>query len=222
MAQTIYFSGPHGSGKSSFIEAVARARPDTFALYPDRLVFAKCDDPAIRNRSKYIKYYHEMLDQERFAQENPGKIILGDRCLYDGIVYGRAFTRLGFATTQDQERNEQVGRLLFDKYPDNLVVLNPPLEAIVKRLEERWKTKEKKWREENLSYLEEAHKGYGKIHEIFEGKNLLVINENLSIKEEVARFNEWFEDRWLTEPLYLNKTPYTTTLRQPTEVFYGT
>jgi thymidylate kinase len=219
---TIYFSGPHGAGKSSFIEAITKAHPGRFALYPDRLNFVKVEEPITRNRSKYVKYYHEWLDQGKFAEENPGKTVLGDRCLYDGIVYGRAFTRLGFITLQDQERNEQIGRLLFDKYPDNLVVLNPPLDVIVERLKNRWETKPKKWREENLEYLAEAHKGFSQIQAIFEGKHLLVINENMRMNEQVERFTAWFEDMWVDEPLYLNKTPYTTTLRQPSEVFYGT
>lgn len=198
----LYFSGPHGAGKSSLIKGVCSSNPD-FLLYPDRLEFAKMEEPRLRHKSKITKYFQEYCDQLNFEKENPGKIIIGDRCMYDSYAYGRAFVKLGWLSKEDNALHEYLTEKWFenDIKPQHLVVLNPPLESIVERLRKRWEKKAKKWREEDFQYLKAAHEQYKELPNLFTGKNLLYLNKDTTIEDEVNQTLEWVDEKVLEKIL---------------------
>ncbi|MBW3011715.1 deoxynucleoside kinase [Candidatus Woesearchaeota archaeon] len=188
----IYFSGPHGAGKSSLIKGVESSSPNILR-YKDRLEFVKVEDPRRRHKSKIVKYYQEYCDMLNFHDENPGKIILGDRSLYDGYAYGRAFVNLGWLDKDDCQLHEKIIEMFFEKdeKPQHIVILNPPLEAIIERLHKRWETKSKKWREDNFEYLKAVHEEFRQIPDYFDGKRLLYLGDEMTVEESVSKTAEW-------------------------------
>jgi len=195
----IYFSGTHGAGKSSLIKAVARL-PD-FISYPDRLKLAKVDKPYfLRQKSKIAKIFQEYCDLLEFEKQHPDKIILGDRCIYDCFVYGNAYERLGWITKQENQELKDLGAILEECWPDNLVVLNPPYETLVDHIHQRWKTKQKKWNEDNFDYLRAVHEEFKKLPDYYQG-NLLYIDEKVSIERERDMTTEWIKEKCLEKIL---------------------
>ena len=190
----IYFSGPHGAGKSSLISGVCEYSPD-FIAYLDRLKFCHMEEPRIRHKSKIAKLYQEYCDQQNFKKENPGKIILGDRCMYDSMVYGRVYERLGYLTKQENKLHEEITLKWFDEKPEHLIVLNPPLECLVDHLRKRWESGKKKWHEEDMKYLNIAREEFEKLPEYFAGRNILYIDEDLPIGQEVNRVVDWIKEK---------------------------
>ncbi|MBW2995540.1 deoxynucleoside kinase [Candidatus Woesearchaeota archaeon] len=182
----IYFSGPHGAGKSSLIRGLC-SHPD-FISYPDRLKFAKVDEPYIRQKSKIAKIFQEYCDQLNFEKQHPGKIVLGDRCIYDCLIYANAYEKLGWITKQENKKIKQCANTFDDCKPDNVVVLNPPYETLVKHIKQRWKKSKKKYREDNFNYLKAVHEEFKQFP--FQG-NLLYLDEILTVEQEVDKALEW-------------------------------
>ncbi|MFH1173761.1 MAG: deoxynucleoside kinase [archaeon] len=195
----VCFSGPHGAGKSTFMHALLQQHPERFVLYPDRLSFARSNEPFLRNRAKLVKYFHEWIDQQEFLKEYPDKTVFVDRCVYDGMVYTKAYADIGWIVPEEYLLLEQFRKQLFcaephyNAMPSHLVVLVPPLDAIVTRLERRWTTKGKKWREEDKTYLAAAHDGFSHMERIFTGTSLLKLDKDLSLEEEMQQFMTWME-----------------------------
>jgi deoxyadenosine/deoxycytidine kinase len=192
----IYVSGPHGAGKSSLIKSVCAYTGA--AYYPDRLKFAHVENPLLRQRAKIAKFFQEYCDLQNFERENPGKDIIADRCIYDLIAYDNAFEQLGWISKDEGKRNHETIQNLFapedsmmPSMPQNVAILNPPFETLVEHLQKRWKTAQKKWREEDFEYLKEVHKAYRLLPEFYYIENLLVIETNTTLEEEVEMFMRW-------------------------------
>jgi len=190
----IYFSGPHGAGKSSLIRGICNYSPE-FVAYPDRLMFAHVDEPYLRQKSKIAKIFQEYCDQLNFEEENKGKIVLGDRCIYDCLIYAKAYERLGWITKEQNISIKDISEKFFDCFPSHLVVLNPPLECLVEHIKQRWKKGKKKWREENFQYLKTVYEKFEKLPDYFSGKNLLYINDKLKVEQEIDKVVDWMTQK---------------------------
>ncbi len=166
----VSFSGPHGAGKSTLMQEVARTVPG-IRLYPeDSLSFPKVTGNYYeRCKAKMLRYYFETLDQQRFATEaetvrkgGSGIIngaVLCNRCIYDTLAYVRAYEQIRWLTSLERKKLELAGSIIFSgspedfRVPQNLIILNPSLETLQRQLRLRWAKGVKKWNEENLEYL---------------------------------------------------------------------
>jgi thymidylate kinase len=190
----VYFSGPHGAGKSSLIRGICEYSSD-FIAYPDRLKFAHVDEPALRQKSKIAKIFQEYCDQLDFEKENPDKIVLGDRCIYDCMVYSNAYQKIGWISAEQNNDNKRLSEILNECYPSHLVVLNPRYETLVSHIQQRWKRGEKKWREENQGYLKAVHDEFESLPEYFRGKNLLYLGKEAPVEDEVDETISWMNEK---------------------------
>jgi thymidylate kinase len=192
----IYFSGPHGAGKSSLIRGICDSSPD-FIAYPDKLKFAKVENPYfLRQKSKITKIFQEYCDQLDYENQHPGKIVLGDRCIYDCLVYSSAYQKLGWISKEQNEQLKKTADLFDECWPDNLVILNPPYDVLVQHIRQRWKTKQKKWNESNFDYLNAVRDEFAETN--FSCRNLLYLDEVLSVEQEVEKVLNWMHEKILT------------------------
>ncbi|MBS3142997.1 deoxynucleoside kinase [Candidatus Woesearchaeota archaeon] len=185
-------SGAQGSGKTTLIRSLCEANPDLFVAYPDRLEFARSDDPYERVKSKLFKYYHEWIDQRKFSESHPGKVVLGDRCVYDSLVYARAFEQLGWITPEQSASITALAMQMPEIFPEHFVVCNASLETVVERLRHRWETNEKKWNEDSIPYLAAAVDQFNALPRYFLGSKLLMIDGTLSVGDRLAKFMDWY------------------------------
>ena len=180
----VFISGPHGAGKSTLADRIAES--DDKILIPE----LKTNTPKLetdvvveRTTMKICQRAMENYELTETARKNPGKIIFGNRCNHDVEAYSRAFLNLGWIS---QKEHEQL--ISFSLYAHNFVsqraiIYNPPYEIVVERLQKRWKTEKKKWREDNLDYLHAVCKAF----EMFKGRpNILYLDGNVDLGQTVS------------------------------------
>jgi len=187
----LYFSGPHGSGKSTLIEKIRDSSPEVFSLYPeDNLSFPKITESYFeRLKSKLLRYYFESLDQQKFEKEFPQKILLCSRCVYDSVAYSKAYLQLRWIDEKQYLQLEKITATVFDNFPKRAIIVNPSLETLQKQLQQRWKSEEKKWNEENFAYLKAAQQEFSLLAETLREKALYVPEEKL--EDKVKKVMQW-------------------------------
>lgn len=190
----IFISGPHGGGKSTLIEKL-KERANLF-LENDFDIDFTIDFPSISFLSHFerslMRLYHRFFitnHAQRLAKENPEKVILTNRTIYDSEAYINAYHELKWISEdQFQKLNFVVKNFTFRPYA---IILNPPLEVIKNRLgkrrDEATRTNRDKIfkNEDSDIFLENLHSYF----KTFRGKdNVIYIedNEEVAIQEIIA------------------------------------
>ena len=159
----VYFSGVHGSGKSTLARELAK---QPHFVEHRRIHHVELQDTYIRTIWRLTKYYIEAREQEVLSRENPSRIILGQRCVYDNLAYADTFLKMGWISSRDEEHHRAVFDALFPAplRPRYVVHLAPGADWVKRRLEERWVRKEQKWHESDFNYLEQVVKSYDSLY----------------------------------------------------------
>lgn len=163
--KVVYVAGIHGSGKSTLVRDLAERNNGFVAHKREHRV--KLDDTFLRLIWRVSKYWIEAQEQADLVRENPGKIILGNRCIYDNFGYAEGFSNLNWISQEDLVQHSDVFRALFDREfrPRNVVHLNPPIDWIKGNLERRWaETGKRKWRESDFEYLKATLDGCRRVY----------------------------------------------------------
>lgn len=159
----VYFSGVHGSGKSTLVREIAKRNG---FIEHKRIHSVTLNDTYIRAVWRLTKYYIEATEQTVLAQAETDKIILGNRCVYDNFAYMNAFQKLAWVSDEEIKHHSKVFEALFcdTLRPKAIVHIAPSLDWVKDRLAERWKKDGKKWREDNFEYLEAVMHAYDDIY----------------------------------------------------------
>lgn len=136
----IFISGPHGGGKSTLISNLKNAS-DLF-LENDFDIDFTIDFPSISSLSHFerslMRFYHRFFIAsyaQKLARENPEKVILTNRTVYDSAAYVNAYYKLKWISEdQFQKLDFMIKNFFFRPYA---IILNPPLEVIKNRLGKR-------------------------------------------------------------------------------------
>ena len=174
--KVIYFSGIHSAGKSTLIEDLAKR--EDFVRYEKHLN-VKLEDTYHRMVFRLSRYWIEAKEMDALSASNPGRTVLGDRCVYDNFAYGLGFIKLGWISEEDYEHSRGIFEKTFreNERPKNIVNVRPPLEWVAERLKKRWETKPKKWREDNQDYLREVVNAFPQFYSQLKGCNILELEE---------------------------------------------
>lgn len=191
-----YLSGPHGSGKTTLERLLKEA--ESYILVPELVSRApKFDiEPVYRQRMKLCERAIENYEYLKLARKHPDKIVLGNRCLYDNLAYHWAYYQRGWLTVEEYEFHNLCARELFleENSQPNCIVLNPGYEVVRRHLQERWKTKPKKWGEEDDEYTRLACEAY----EQLEGKkNVFYVGHEIDLNdtEDISRILVWIKEK---------------------------
>lgn len=191
----IYFSGPHGSGKTSLAKALANQYPKIIIpeLYTRNLKFHT--EATYRKVLKTAGRAIENFEYLQIAQDNPEKIILGNRCIYDVMAYDWVFQAKGWID-EDTFNLLQLTKAFFREGNENpyAIVVNPGFETTWRHLHSRWENDTKKWKEEDMEYCRLACKSYERYHG---NDRILYIDRELDLesKIELENIHQWMASK---------------------------
>ncbi|MDP2908876.1 MAG: deoxynucleoside kinase [Nanoarchaeota archaeon] len=191
MHNVVYFSGSHGSGKSTLIKKISEKDTKLFKVY-EKLKIPKSEDPLERQKLRLVRYYWDALNQQKFSKENPDKILLCDRDVSSSYAYTKTLTQLGWMTQKQYEECAYLREELFDDSikPKNIAFLNLSLEELEKNIRKRWKeTGKKKWREDNFQYLGLVKINFEEFYKEYEA-NMLEI-DFLDLEKRIKTCYDW-------------------------------
>ena len=161
----LFISGPHGVGKTTF-KRLFEKQSDRFLSFVKSEHFAKLTDPYERQLLRICKYRIDYDRQVNLAIQNPDKIIVCDRCVFDGVIYTKALYNYGMINLEQFNKiNSQYSSLFqIEDLPQNIIFLDNSFDEISNRLQERQKVEGAKWNENDLGYLNEVIATYRKYY----------------------------------------------------------
>ncbi len=193
MNNLVFISGPQGAGKSTLLEAIKNKDvlvPKLKTLTPSLFE----GSPQERRPLKICQRALENFEYLSIARKNPEKIVLGDRCIYCIYAFGEVYARRGWISHSENEFYNLLASKMFlpELLNPSAIVLNPGFDAVWRHLENRWKTHEKKWREDDREYIKYACESY----EVYrDNSKVLYIDHviDMSIGSDAAEIYSWLE-----------------------------
>ncbi len=177
LEKVVYFSGIHGSGKSTLIKDLSKDNP--FLVYENIDTNYHLEDTYHRAILRLAKYWVDVQRMEDQSKKNPDKIILVSRCIYDNLAYIDGFFKIGWISETDLIHHKDVFKATFRKYelPRNIVNLCPPDTWAIEMIKKRWQTHPKKWREDKFEYLEAVSQAFRELYSQLNNSNILFLEE---------------------------------------------
>jgi hypothetical protein len=193
MRPAVFFSGPHGGGKTTLIDRMLatsdRYRLPAFEIeflsqfrsFPDLEDWERC----------LVRLYHRMyIAQSNAEPREPGTCTLISRGVRDSEAYIRAYGKLGIIPPDKVDILDRV--LAGDRQPCPTVLLNPPLEVVRRRLSGRREAKVRAERDALFSF-EDTDEFLVALWEAFEDmtsrEDVLLLRDNEAA--DIARAAAW-------------------------------
>lgn len=198
MYKTIFLSGPHGSGKTSFINTLIEKYPK-FKKNNFEIDFLK-EYPSMPNMNMFerclLRLYHRFYTAELTEKisKDTDSIILVDRGIHDSLAYSNVEYGLGEMDAAHHNLLIQIGNTCVDMLKPYTIILNPPVDVIMDRLHKR-KLEGTRPEREILCAREDTQEYVERIHNEFEKfkneKNVLYLTDNDLTAE--ALVTEWLK-----------------------------
>ena len=161
-------------------------------------------NPDYRQILKVCSRAIENFEYLKIAKENPDRLILANRCVYDVLTYNNVYYKKGWI---DKSTRDLYDAHTYDFFRDEnknprAIILNPNLEKVLEHLEKRWSEKGKKWREEDLDYAKFACEEYEKLRF---NDNIYYIDHEIDLKStiEIRKVSEWMNNVYDNQLLYV-------------------
>ena len=196
MKNLVFYSGPHGSGKTTLISNLIRE--NTFLLENDFDINFMENFKTIKIMSDFerclLRLYHRIYVQNYAASKvKNNKTILVSRSVYDSFAYVETYYQLG--KISDKEFN--IINKIKDSYVDlpQTVILNPPVEIIMKRLKKRFENDERPERkeifnaEDRIEFVSLLHDNFSK----YKNDSNILYLENNEVEDRL-KIKKWILD----------------------------
>jgi len=129
------------------------------------------------------------------AKDNPEKIILANRCIYDVLAYDRVFEEKGWITKDTFELLKLTKAFFREENEEPYaIIVNPGFETTWRHLHSRWNHATKKWNEEDIDYCKLACHSYEQFRN---NEKILYIDRelNLESKVELSSVHDWIMEK---------------------------
>ncbi len=198
MRNPVFLSGPHGGGKNTLMQALLK-HPELFVSNDLQFDFTK-DYPIIKNMSHFERtmvrlLYRAVRDNRarELAKGNPGKVVITDRSVSCSMAYAHVYKELGWISGREHSVLRGIGEKVGFHSPT--IILNPPVETIMKRIAAR--TQRGTRVERDALFREEDSKEFvTHLHDAFEAysdyPSVLVIRDNT--KKDITRIIQWIKE----------------------------
>jgi len=192
LPQNLFFlCGPHGAGKTTLSHRIKEALPNVVLPELETRVCRLDTSPLERITLKLCERALENFEAVQLARQLPDKIILANRCIYDGDTYARAYHDLDWISEEEYHVLHQTARIVFPKdvREPRAIVLNPPSSLVLERVRGRWETERKKWREEDTAYCKAVRAEYTLFRD---NPNILYLEDSTYVEPVIS----WLKDRY--------------------------
>jgi len=206
--QVVYLSGPHGVGKSTLIEDLKSF--DRKRIVEQIAHMEGLTDNVSRQIWRNALHCIEHRENLNYVMNQPpNSVVIGDRCFLDDIAYVDACTELGWITPEHRkgifENAEFQYQMSGTPKPENFIILLPPMEWNIERIEERWQEGiPAKWCEKNFHYLGIVRKQFEHLGWAYSDKAIVV--EETSREGRVKRVKNWLNDHNLEDFIVEGRT----------------
>jgi thymidylate kinase len=199
MKNLVFYSGPHGSGKTTLISNLIQE--NIFLLENDFDINFLENFKTIKVMSDFerclLRLYHRIYVQNYATSKiKKNKTILVSRSVYDSFAYVETYYQLG----KISEKEFNIVNKIKDSYSDlpKTVILNPSVEIIMKRLKKRFENDERPERkeifnaEDRIEFVSLLHDNFSKYKN---DSNILYLENNevedrLKIKKWILEENK--------------------------------
>ncbi|MFC6232547.1 deoxynucleoside kinase [Paenibacillus allorhizosphaerae] len=198
MKKPIFISGPHGSGKTTLIDKLL----SNYGMFVENSfdIDFISQFPSIKTLSHFerclLRLYHRIYISyyaDQFAQMQNGKVTLVSRGIYDSEAYINVYKEYDWITGENSNTLDFI--LRNNTYTPYTIVLNPPVEVIMQRLEKRIETGVRGTRDKVFK-IEDTYEFVKSLHNQFmlfkNRKNILYIEDNT--EKEVEAILHWIEE----------------------------
>jgi len=206
--RVLYICGPHGTGKSTLIHDLASFNKDRVR---EQIVHVDSDDELTRQVWRIGLHCVEHRENLAFVQtQSKDSVVIGDRCFLDDYNYMEAFVKLGWLERAKREDLVDVTERLYEATgtptPEKFIILLPPFEWNVARIEERWQAGEPaKWCEHNFEYLKAVRSEFAATAQLLGKKHVKLIEET-DRTDRVHKVKEFLVENELEDFIVEGKT----------------
>ncbi len=206
--QVVYLCGPHGVGKSTLIDDLKQY--DMGRVKEQIAHMEGLTDNVSRQLWRNALHCCEHRENLAYAMtQSPKSVVIGDRCFLDDIAYVRACVELGWMEEKYRDgifdNAEFQYRMSGTPKPERFILLLPPKDWNISRIEERWKEGiPAKWCEKNFHYL-------GVVRHSFEHLAMMMpdqitVLDETDRKGRVDKIKRWLNDHDLEDFIVEGRT----------------
>jgi thymidylate kinase len=193
----IYFSGPHGSGKTTLMRHIALFYDDTVIpeLYTRNLKFHTDEKyrKLLKTAGRAIENFEYLSIAKEYEQKNEQKIILANRCIYDVVAYDQVFAKKGWID-EDTFQMLALTKAFFREENEEpyAIIVNPGFDITWRHLHSRWSGSDKKWKEEDMEYCRLACESFEQYRN---NDKILYIDKELNLESrvELEPIHDWMK-----------------------------
>ena len=194
MKPLCFFSGVHGSGKTTLIRDLSLAYPLRYTRLSKGFPLPNAKTFVERQISRYSRAYLQDISYREIVCSPANRIFLADRSVIDIHAYTLAFRSMEWLTDQELATITAVSSALFHSHHESFatVFVSPPIDFIRVCLAKRWASSgTQKWRESNFQYLESVYTAFQTLlHDSPE--NVLVITDTDRLSR-VSIVHNWLQ-----------------------------
>lgn len=189
----VYLCGPHGVGKSTLIEDLKQY--DTGSVKEQIAHMEGLIDNVSRQIWRNALHCIEHRENLWYVMHQPPKsVVIGDRCFLDDIAYVNTCVAMGWISPEHRkgifENADFVYKMSGTPKPERFIILLPPLDWNIARIEERWKEGiAPKWCERNFDYLKVVRNQFLSLANAIPDQVMVI--EETNRKGRVNKVKEW-------------------------------